>query len=158
MGYASHNVNSKRNIRLTTPIKKKRERMLKNKDRWEFNKTMYGNVYQIVDHERMLYYRQDREVDPSGDLFDGYLPFYCDYCNLIVDRIERINYTLVSESLVRAKSNPEWRKSKVDVKFACCDECKKRTLPIPAGLLTTYYLIELYKDGEMIYTQNRKEN
>ncbi|TVX85556.1 hypothetical protein [Paenibacillus agilis] len=117
---------------------------------------MYGNVYAIYDHLRMIWYRQDMNVNPAGDLFDGYLPFYCDYCDTVVPRITRIAYQLTFEMIVRPRIDPSWVKNQVHIKFACCESCRYGPLALPQQLIG-YHLTELRQDGNLIYTQERKE-
>lgn len=66
---------SRRNIRVNSITKRIRDQKLKDGERWEYKRSMYGNVYSIFDHERMIWYRQDHPVTIVGDLFDGHLPF-----------------------------------------------------------------------------------
>lgn len=143
-------------MRVTKPIFKKRDRRLKSGGRWEFHRSMYGNVCEIIDHERMIFYRQDLVVDPEGDLFNGYLPFFCDYCQDIVSERIRIKYTLVFEMLVRPHTNPEWKVSTQTVYFACCNQCIEKELPIPEKLIG-YHLTKLYQDDLLVFSQEKKK-
>jgi hypothetical protein len=141
---------------MTSSMKRIRERRLKEKDRWEYRRSMYGNVVEIIDHERMIFYRQDKQVTLVGDLFDGHLPFYCDYCESTVDNIESVSYELTYEMLNWPNTPKEiWGKSNQVVKFACCNQCKKTNFPVPEGIIG-YHVTMIKQDGKLVYTQDRK--
>ncbi|WP_379397882.1 hypothetical protein [Paenibacillus lentus] len=124
--------------------------------RWEFIRGMYGNVYEVIDNQRFRWYRQDRPVDGQIDLFEGSLPFKCDYCGNIVDQISWVNYKCVYWYLTRPKlPNPAWKRTDFVIKFACCSNCKQRELPIPKDLIG-YHMTELYQDGIKVFEQERR--
>lgn len=156
MAYVSLNPSIKQNVRTDPRAKKRAAEKIKAGERWEFVEGMFGNVYEVKDHERMRYYRQDRPVHNQGDLFEGHLPFACDYCRQIVGEISPVRYTAVYEMLVRPNTNPAWRIDKLDIIFSCCDSCKNGPLPIPPKMIG-YHLTELYQDGRLIFKQGRKQ-
>jgi len=142
---------------MTPALKLKRERQLKNGERWEFVRGMYGNVYEIVDHERMIWYRQDLPVNLAGDLFEGHFIFYCDYCQQIVPHIRNVDYEMTFEMLTRPNTYPKWHRNQIHVYFSVCENCDTlKFLPFPDELIG-YHLTELKEDGKIVFKQNRKE-
>jgi|GEM_PF-5783000 len=126
--------------------------------RWEFRRGMYGNTYEVVDHENFRWYRQDRPVHNQGDLFEGTLPFCCDYCRQIVDEIDHVNYEMIYEMKVRPKlPTAAWSRSLIPLKYARCVACQNGPLPFPSALVG-YHLTELRQNGEVILRQERKES
>lgn len=157
MPYVCMNTNFKLNVRADKRAKQRSAEKVAAGERWEFVRGMYGNVYEVVDHERLRWYRQDQPLDGQYDLFEGFLPLMCDYCGSVVNEISLVHYRSVYWFRVRPKlSSAEWKQSFVDVKFCCCDACQQGPLPIPKGLIG-YHLTELYQDGRLIYTQERKQ-
>lgn len=157
MPYVCMNTDLKRNIRADQRAKRRSAEKVASGERWEFVRGMYGNVYEVVDHERLRWYRQDRPIDGQADLFEGFLPLMCDYCGRIVANVKHVHYHSVYWFYARAQlPNAEWKQSFVDVKFCCCDVCQQGPLPIPKGLIG-YHMTDLYQDGKLIYTQERKK-
>ncbi|NGP56805.1 hypothetical protein FLT15_16490 [Paenibacillus thiaminolyticus] len=157
MPYVCMNPDIKRNIRADQRAKRRSAEKVASGERWEFVRGMYGNVYEVVDHERFRWYRQDRPIDGQGDLFEGFLPLMCDYCGRIVANVKHVQYRCVYWFYARPHlPNAEWKQCYVDVKFCCCDACHHGPLPIPAGLIG-YHMTELYQDEKLIYTQERKK-
>lgn len=156
MPYVCMNKGMKLNVRADQRAKQRSSEMVAAGQRWEFVRGMYGNVYEVVDHERFRWYRQDHPIDGQGDLFEGFLPLQCDYCGSITDNVKLVHYHSVYWFKVRPKlPTAEWKQSFVDVKFCCCEACQYGPVPIPSGLIG-YYMTELYQDGKLIYTQERK--
>ncbi|TKJ87209.1 hypothetical protein PaeCFBP13512_18475 [Paenibacillus sp. CFBP13512] len=156
MAYTSLNPSIKRKIKTNEKLNKLAAKKVDLGFRWEFIKGMHGNVFQVKDHLLMRYYRQDRETLNAGSFFDGFLPYYCDYCKTVVKEIVNIPYTLVYEYLVRAKlDNSEWIKSKTKVVYSCCAACENGPLPLSPDLIG-YHVIEIYENEKLIFTQERK--
>lgn len=156
MPYKCMNIGIKLNVRADQRAKRRSAEKVVAGERWEFIRGMYGNVYEVVDHDRFRWYRQDRSVEGQGDLFEGFLPFKCDYCQQVVDRIGQIQYTGVYWYYVRPNlPTAEWKQSYVDVKYACCSTCCSGPLPVPKELIG-YHMTELYQDGRLIFQQERR--
>lgn len=156
MPYQCMNTGIRLNVRADQRAKRRSAEKVAAGDRWEFVRGMYGNVYEVVDHERFRWYRQDRPVDGQGDVFEGFLPFKCDYCQEIVDTISNVEYKAVYWYYVRPKlPNADWKQSVVRVKFSRCEACKYGPLPFPKKMIG-YHMTELYQDEELIYTQERR--
>lgn len=149
MAYISLNDNLP-NIRESGISKRIREEKLELGNRFEFKKGMYGNVHSIVDHERKVYYRQDRPIKEQLNLLDDALPRYCDYCNTQCDNITLINYKLVYEMIVRPKTRPTLKRDEQSVVYASCGDCGKRVNEIPEHFLSGY-IKEIHKNGKLIW-------
>ncbi|SFJ64450.1 hypothetical protein SAMN02799624_05342 [Paenibacillus sp. UNC496MF] len=136
---------------------RRRELHIAERGRYEFRESpMHGFIYEVYDHERMTNYRQDQPVHNQGDLFDGFLPFKCDYCKAVVFDIQPVRYRAVYTMLVRPKlPTAEWRDSDVNVTYACCAACKYGPLPIPEKMIG-HHLTKLYQDGRLVLEQPRK--
>ncbi|WP_165980003.1 hypothetical protein [Paenibacillus dendritiformis] len=158
MPYVCMNKGMALNVRADKRAKQRSAEMVAAGERWDFRRGMYGNVYEVYDHERFRWYRQDRPIDGQGDLFEGFLPLMCDYCGRIVsNNVKLVHYHSVSWFYVRPKQpNAEWKQSFVDVKFCCCEACQHGPLPFPKELIG-YHMTELYQDEKLIYTQERKQ-
>lgn len=157
MPYVSMNRDMKLNVRVDARARRRAAEKVKSGNRWEFVKGMYGNVYEVVDHERLRWYRQDRPVDGQGDLFDGFLPFMCDYCGQVVNEIKRVRYVGVYWYYCRPNlPSAKWLKSEVEVTFCKCLGCQNGPLPFPKSLIG-YHLTELYQDGNLIFSQDRRK-
>lgn len=144
-----------KNVRVSSVMKRVREERLSSGQRWELRRSMYGNVFKIIDHERMIWYRQDHPVSAAGDLFEGHLPFFCDYCQSIVSHIRPVDYKLTYEMLTRPYTAPKWMKSHQHIFFACCESCADRPLPIPNEIVG-YHMTELWQDGKLVFQQERR--
>lgn len=156
MPYECMNVGIKLNMRADPRAKRRSSEMLEAGQRWEFVQGMYGNVYEVVDHQLFRWYRQDHPVDGQVDIFDGVLPFKCDYCQQIVDQISSVSYKSIYWYLTRPKlPNAAWKRTELDVKFACCEKCKSGQLPIPKDLIG-YHMTVLYQDGSKLFEQERR--
>lgn len=119
--------------------------------RYEYHRGMYGNVYQITDHKRKVFYRQDRKIREQLDLFDERLPRWCDYCNQQCEAITLVEYELVYEMTVRPLTHPEVKRDSVKVSFAACPLCgRTENKNIPKAFLQGY-LVELYEDGKLAW-------
>lgn len=146
----------KLNVRADQRAKRRSREMVEAGQRWEFVKGMYGNVYEVIDHERFRWYRQDRAVDGQVDLFEGALPFHCDYCHNVVDSISLVDYKAIYWYLTNPKlPSRHWKQTIFHVKYACCDNCNPNSYPIPKDLIG-YHLTELYQDGIKIFEQERR--
>lgn len=157
MPYVCMNKDMKLNVRADQRAKQRSAEMVAAGQRWEFRRGMYGNVYEVYDHERFRWYRQDHPIDGQGDLFEGFLPLICDYCGSITDNVKLVHYRSVYWFKVRPKlPTAEWKRSFVDVKFCCCDKCQHGPLPIPSGMIG-YHMTELFQDGRLVYMQERKQ-
>ncbi|MNW32213.1 hypothetical protein D3C74_91520 [compost metagenome] len=156
MPYTCMNEGIKWNIRADQRAKRRSAEMVTSGKRWEFIRGMYGNFYQVVDHERFRWYRQDLPVNEQIDLFDGPLPFKCDYCHEIVNHIRHVTYKCVYWYLTRPKQPGEqWKQNLFDIKYACCDDCNPCDLPVPKDLIG-YHMAELYQDGIKIFEQEKR--
>lgn len=156
MPYRCMNTGLKLNVRADKRAQRRSAEKVANGERWEFVRGMYGNVYEVIDHEGFRWYRQDRTVDGQGDVFDGYLPFKCDYCKQIVDRVCHVHYKAVYWYYVRPKlPTAEWKQSYIQVKFSRCKACKHGPLPFPWDMVG-YHMTELYQNGLLIYTQEKR--
>lgn len=155
MPYTPLNPSIKFKQRADARAKKRSANFLKTGQRYEFIKGMYGNTYEVVDHKGMHYYRQDRPVINQGDLFDGFLPFSCDYCRQIVNEIYPIHYKAVYEMLVCPNHNPRWHKDTYPIIFSCCSACHYGPLPIPDKMIG-HHLTELYQDDRLVFSQEKK--
>ncbi|MGG3278967.1 hypothetical protein [Paenibacillus solani] len=156
MPYQCMNTGIKLNVRADKRAQRRSAARVAVGERWEFVRGMYGNVYEIVDHECYRWYRQDRAVDGQGDVFEGYLPFICDYCNQIVDTIDHVEYKANYWYYTKPKlPNAKWRQNTVQVKFSRCEACKHGPLPFPREMIG-YHMTELYQDAKLIYTQERR--
>lgn len=149
MAYISLNDNLP-NVRENSISKRIRLERLEAGDRFDFKRSEFGNVYQITDHKRKVYYRQDRPIKEQLNLLDGALPRYCDYCDTQCDEITLISYKLVYEMIVRPKTNPTLKRDSVAIKYASCGNCGQRVNRIPEQFLSGY-IKEIYKDGELIW-------
>lgn len=156
MPYKCLNIGLKLNVRVDPRQKRRAAAYVAAGKRWEFQRGMYGNVTEVFDHERFHWYRQDRPVDGQGDLFDGFLPLRCDYCNQTVVHITHIDYKSIYWYLVRPKfPSREWKRSEVDVRFACCTACSYGPLPLPKALIG-YHMTELYQGDRLIFSQEKR--
>ncbi|QHW35806.1 hypothetical protein GZH47_33480 (plasmid) [Paenibacillus rhizovicinus] len=154
MGYVC--LNDFHKVRTDGRAMRRRAAHLDAGDRYEFRESLHGFIYEVVDHERMVFYRQDRPVFNQGDLFEGFLPFMCDYCKQVVYSTYLVPYRLKFEMLTRPFTDrPEWKSSYLDIKFSCCNACHNGPLPIPEKLIG-HHLTELQQDGRAIFTQKRK--
>lgn len=121
-------------------------------ERYEFKKGMFGNVYEIVDHKRKVYYRQDREIIEQLNLLDEPLPRYCDFCEKVVDEIKPVEYTAVYEMIVRPNTDPTIKRDERKIIFASCRECESEVI-IPEKILSGY-IVELYREGKLIWKRS----
>lgn len=129
--------------------KRIREEKLMNNERYELQKGMYGNVYQIDDHERKLYYRQDMKIIEQLDLLDEPLPRYCDFCKTMVDEITTVRYKAVYEMIVRPHTNPEIKSDERMIRYAACDCCINKTV-VPKQIISGH-IVELYQEDKLIW-------
>lgn len=157
MAYIPLNPSIKRKTR--TDVKAKKRAMIKviSGQRWEFIKGMHGNIVEVRDHLMFRYYRQDHETLNGWNIVDGFLPFYCDYCQKIVNNIVNVRYTIVYEYLVRAKlDNPSWLKSNTQIVYSCCTACENGPLPLSPDLIG-YHTVQLYENEKLLFSQDRKK-
>ncbi|MDH6372768.1 hypothetical protein M2444_004597 [Paenibacillus sp. PastF-3] len=156
MPYTCMNTGIKLNVRADQRAQRRSANKVESGMRWEFVRGMYGNVYEVIDHERFNWYRQDRPVDGQGDIFDGFLPFQCDYCRKVVESIKHVQYKANYWYYVRPnKPTAEWKQSTVEVKYSSCEACQYGPLPFPTVLIG-FHMTDLYQDGILIYVQERR--
>ena len=140
------------NLRETPQFKKRRIEALENGRRYEFYKSMFGNVHTILDHKRKVYYRQDMKIIEQLDLLDEPLPRYCDFCEQTVENIIPITYTAVYEMIVRPNTDPTIKRDERKIIFASCRECQNKKV-IPESILKGY-IVELYRENELIWKRS----
>lgn len=139
------------NKKETSISKRIREQRLANNDRYEYQKSMYGNVHTIIDHRNKYYYRQDQEIIEQLNLLDEYLPRYCDYCKSDCDEITLVDYELSYEMVVRPKTNPELKRDTQIIKYASCDECLETISVFVPPELKSGYVIEIRQGNQSIW-------
>lgn len=137
------------NLRETPQFKKRRIENLETGRRYEFYKSMFGNVHTILDHKRKVYYRQDMKIIEQLDLLDEPLPRYCDFCEKVVDEIIQVKYTAVYEMIVRPYVDPEIKRDSRKIVFSSCNKCKRKNI-VPERILSGY-IVELYREGSLIW-------
>lgn len=153
MAYVSLN-NSSLKMRESGISKRIREDKLAQNERFELRKSIYGNVYLIIDHERKVFYRQDKPIFEQLDLLDDNLPRYCDYCKSYCDEIDLIEYELVYEMIVRPMTNPTIKKEKRKVTYATCPDCMEKSKKFIPQELLKGYLYEVYRNGELAWKRH----
>ena len=152
MAYVSLNDTSlKRRENGTT--NKLRESKLMQNERFDLRKGMYGNVYEITDHERKVFYRQDQPIFEQLGLLDEGLPRYCDYCKEFCKEIEMVNYTLVYEMVVRPHTDPTIKRDERNITYASCSNCIELAEEVPSDFLKGY-LYKVYKGEKLIWKRN----
>lgn len=153
MAYVSLNDSSiKRRENSTT--KQIRESKLAQNERFDLRKGMYGNVYEITDHERKIFYRQDQPIFEQLGLLDDKLPRYCDYCKSFCDEVKPVKYELVYEVIVRPNTNPVIKRDKRSITYASCSDCVETAeSEVPKSLLKGY-LYEVYRENKLIWKRN----
>lgn len=156
MPYRCLNIGLKLNVKVDRRQARRAAARVAAGERWEFQKSMYGHITEVFDHERFRWYRQDLPVDGQGDLFEGYLPFKCDYCKQIVHEVSHVVYQSIYWFLVRpSQPTREWKRSVIDVKFSRCTACSHGPIPFPGGLIG-YHMTELYENNRLIFRQDRR--
>lgn len=139
------------NKRETSISKRLRQQRLDQGNRYEYQKSMYGNVHTIIDHKRKYYYRQDMPIKEQLDLLDEPLPRYCDYCKSDCQRITLIEYELVYEMVIRPMIDPEIKRDSQKVKYASCDDCLPNARGFIPDQLKSGYVVEIWQDKELIW-------
>lgn len=135
--------------------KRIREEKLVAGERFEFRRGMYGNVYEVIDHERKVFYRQDRELREQTDLFSSPLPRYCDYCKKVCESIKPVVYQLTFEMIVRPKTNPTKKRETVQVAYASCGSCGDKLEKVPKAFLAVA-VKEIHRDGKLIWKEREE--
>lgn len=139
------------NFRETPQFRRRRKQLLESGKRYEFQKSMFGNVHTIKDHKRKLYYRQDRDITEQLSLLDEPLPRYCDYCKSDCESITLMEYTLVYEMIVRRLRDPKVNRDKQKVFYASCDDCLSVVDNKIPDEFKKGYLVEIWLNNKRIW-------